>query len=68
MAAHRDNMTHPRSRPQRLQTPRWMRPSPILAALLASALASLAPALARAVRWHAEHRVLLNGHRTIVFR
>jgi formyltetrahydrofolate deformylase len=25
-------------------------------------------ALARAVRWHAEHRVLLNGRRTIVFR
>ncbi len=25
-------------------------------------------ALARAVRWHAEHRVLLNGHRTVVFR
>ncbi len=25
-------------------------------------------ALSRAVRWHAEHRVLLNGHRTIVFR
>ena len=25
-------------------------------------------ALARAVRWHAEHRVLMNGHRTIVFR
>jgi formyltetrahydrofolate deformylase len=25
-------------------------------------------ALARAVRWHAEHRVLLNGNRTIVFR
>ena len=25
-------------------------------------------ALARAVRWHAERRVLLNGHRTIVFR
>lgn len=24
-------------------------------------------ALARAVRWHAENRVLLNGHRTIVF-
>ena len=24
--------------------------------------------LARAVRWHAERRVLLNGHRTIVFR
>jgi len=24
--------------------------------------------LARAVRWHAEHRVLLDGHRTIVFR
>jgi formyltetrahydrofolate deformylase len=25
-------------------------------------------ALARAVRWHAEHRVLLNGGRTVVFR
>jgi len=25
-------------------------------------------ALARAVRWHAEHRVLLDGHRTIVFK
>jgi len=25
-------------------------------------------ALARAVRWHAEHRVLLHGHRTVVFR
>ncbi|RYV52248.1 formyltetrahydrofolate deformylase [Pengzhenrongella frigida] len=25
-------------------------------------------ALARAVRWHAEHRVLVDGHRTIVFR
>lgn len=25
-------------------------------------------ALARAVQWHAEHRVLLDGHRTIVFR
>ncbi|MDR2380775.1 MAG: formyltetrahydrofolate deformylase, partial [Bifidobacteriaceae bacterium] len=25
-------------------------------------------ALARAVRWHAEHRVLLNGTRTVVFR
>ncbi len=24
--------------------------------------------LARAVRWHAEHRVLLDGHRTIVFK
>jgi len=24
--------------------------------------------LARAVRWHSEHRVLLNGHRTVVFR
>ena len=23
--------------------------------------------LARAVRWHAEHRVVLNGHRTVVF-
>jgi formyltetrahydrofolate deformylase len=25
-------------------------------------------ALARAVRWHAEHRVLLNGAKTVVFR
>ncbi len=25
-------------------------------------------ALARAVKWHAEHRVLLNGYRTVVFR
>ncbi len=25
-------------------------------------------ALARAVRWHAEHRILLNGERTVVFR
>ena len=24
--------------------------------------------LARAVRWHVEHRVLLNGRRTVVFR
>jgi formyltetrahydrofolate deformylase len=24
--------------------------------------------LSRAVRWHAEHRVLLNGHRTVIFR
>jgi formyltetrahydrofolate deformylase len=24
--------------------------------------------LARAVHWHAEHRVMLNGHRTVVFR
>jgi formyltetrahydrofolate deformylase len=24
--------------------------------------------LSRAVHWHAEHRVLLNGHRTVVFR
>ena len=23
--------------------------------------------LAQAVRWHTEHRVLLNGHRTVVF-
>jgi formyltetrahydrofolate deformylase len=27
-----------------------------------------AQVLARAVRWHAEHRVLLNGARTVVFR
>jgi formyltetrahydrofolate deformylase len=25
-------------------------------------------ALARAVRWHTENRVLLNGHSTVVFR
>ncbi|MEV7426208.1 MULTISPECIES: formyltetrahydrofolate deformylase [unclassified Streptomyces] len=24
-------------------------------------------ALARAVKWHAEHRILLNGHRTVIF-
>jgi len=24
--------------------------------------------LARAVKWHCEHRVLLNGHKTVVFR
>ncbi|MDM0010935.1 formyltetrahydrofolate deformylase [Variovorax sp. J22P168] len=24
--------------------------------------------LARAVKWHAEHRVLLNGHRTVIFK
>ncbi|MEY4754216.1 MAG: hypothetical protein RJA44_1891, partial [Pseudomonadota bacterium] len=24
--------------------------------------------LARAVKWHAEHRVLLNGHKTVIFR
>jgi formyltetrahydrofolate deformylase len=24
--------------------------------------------LSRAVRWHSEHRVMLNGHRTVVFR
>lgn len=24
--------------------------------------------LARAVKWHVEHRILLNGHRTVVFR
>jgi formyltetrahydrofolate deformylase len=24
--------------------------------------------LARAVQWHVEHRILLNGHRTVVFR
>jgi formyltetrahydrofolate deformylase len=25
-------------------------------------------ALARAVRWHVEHRVLLNGDRTVIFK
>jgi formyltetrahydrofolate deformylase len=24
--------------------------------------------LARAVKWFVEHRILLNGHRTVVFR
>ena len=24
--------------------------------------------LARAVRWHVQHRVLMNGHKTVVFR
>ncbi|MCY1312434.1 Formyltetrahydrofolate deformylase [compost metagenome] len=24
--------------------------------------------LARAVKWHAEHRILLNGHKTVVFQ
>ncbi|MDE2000140.1 MAG: formyltetrahydrofolate deformylase, partial [Burkholderiales bacterium] len=24
--------------------------------------------LARAVKWHVEHRVLMNGHKTVVFR
>ena len=24
--------------------------------------------LARAVKWHSEHRVLLNGRRTVIFR
>jgi formyltetrahydrofolate deformylase len=27
-----------------------------------------AAVLARAVRWHTEHRILLNGRRTVVFR
>ena len=27
-----------------------------------------AQVLSRAVRWHAQSRVLLNGHRTVVFR
>jgi len=27
-----------------------------------------AQVLARAVTWHAEHRVMLNGNRTVVFR
>jgi formyltetrahydrofolate deformylase len=26
-----------------------------------------ASVLSRAVRWHAEHRVMLNGHKTVVF-
>ncbi|MFN7398011.1 MAG: formyltransferase family protein, partial [Sandaracinobacter sp.] len=26
-----------------------------------------ASVLSRAIRWHTEHRVFLNGHRTIVF-
>jgi formyltetrahydrofolate deformylase len=27
-----------------------------------------AQVLARAVKWHAEHRVLMNGNRTVVFQ
>jgi formyltetrahydrofolate deformylase len=27
-----------------------------------------AQVLARAVRWHSQSRVMLNGHRTVVFR
>ncbi len=23
---------------------------------------------ARAVKWHSEHRVLLNGHKTVIFK
>ena len=26
------------------------------------------PVLARAVKWHSEHRVLINGHKTVVFK
>jgi formyltetrahydrofolate deformylase len=26
------------------------------------------PVLARAVKWHSEHRVLLNGHKTVIFK
>ena len=24
--------------------------------------------LARAIKWHSEHRVLLNGHKTVIFK
>ena len=24
--------------------------------------------LARAVKWHSEHRVILNGHKTVIFK
>jgi len=24
--------------------------------------------LARAVKWHSEHRILLNGHKTVIFK
>jgi formyltetrahydrofolate deformylase len=24
--------------------------------------------LARAVKWHSEHRVLINGHKTVIFK
>jgi len=37
-------------------------------ALVAAGSDVEAQVLARAVRWHAERRVLLNGHRTVVFR
>jgi formyltetrahydrofolate deformylase len=39
-----------------------------VAALQETGAAVEAQVLARAVRWHAEHRVLLDGHRTVVFR
>jgi formyltetrahydrofolate deformylase len=38
------------------------------AALVAAGRDVECQVLARAVRWHAEHRVLLNGARTVVFR
>ena len=38
------------------------------AALAAAGLDVESQVLSRAVRWHAESRVLLNGHKTIVFR
>ena len=37
-------------------------------ALVAAGRDVEAQVLARAVRWHSETRVLLNGHRTVVFR
>ena len=38
------------------------------AALAAAGRDVEAQVLARAVKWHSEHRVLLNGTRTVVFR
>ena len=35
---------------------------------LSLAVRSTVVVLARAVRWHVEHRVLLNGRKTVVFR
>ncbi|SDJ06469.1 formyltetrahydrofolate deformylase [Lentzea albidocapillata subsp. violacea] len=37
-------------------------------ALTAAGRDAEALALSRAVRWHCEHRVLLNGNGTVVFR
>ena len=40
----------------------------IAAEITAHVAVEAARVLARAVLWHAERRVLVNGHRTVVFR